>query len=176
MDLRRQAGIGAEGRLNPFDLEAALGIVIASPGGLGLLTKEDCKHLDRIDARIWSGGATELPDGRLLILLNPNQTLERAAVTVMEEVAHVHLGHQPSTLSLEPTDMPGRRYNEAAEDEAYWTAAAALLPSRVVARAVWDEKPAETLAIHYGVSIELVEFRIKTLRLWPWYRGRRAAA
>lgn len=176
MALREQAGLGSRGRLDPFLLQASLGIFISTPGTLGNIKEEDREHLKSIDARTWSGGATELPDGKLLILLNPNQTPERAAVTVMEEVAHAHFGHQPVTLVLEPTGVSGRRYDEIAENEAYWTAAAALLPSAVVARAVWDAGPAKTLAADYGVSVELVEFRIKTLRLWPWYQSRRVAA
>ncbi len=176
MALRRQAGLGPRDRLDPFSATEAFGIVVVNPRDLEGLAKEDHDHLQGVNARTWSGGAQELPDGRLLILLNPNQTPERAVVTVMEEVAHAHFEHRPSTLLPEPTGLLGRHYNVEAEREAYWTAAAALLPSKVVAHAVWDLIPAEVFAAEYGVSVELVEFRIKTLRLWPWYCERRAAA
>lgn len=174
--IRQKAGLGRWEQLDPFALQASLNIVIADPRSLGQLTKEDHEQLPLIDARTWSGGAKELPDGRLLVVLNPNQTRERAVVTVMEEVAHAHIGHQPSPLSLNPDQLAGRSYDQVAEKEAYGSAAAALLPSVVVARAVWHSMPAENLSIEYGVSVELVEFRIKTLRLWPWYRDNRAAA
>jgi len=98
MALRKKAGLGSTGRLDPFTVKDELNIIVMTPGDLGGLGDADQAGLLDLNARIWSGGAQELPDGRLLILLNPNQTPERAAITVMEEIAHGHLGHQPSTL------------------------------------------------------------------------------
>ncbi len=175
MALRKQVGVGLEERLDPIAIAPKFGIVIGNLESLQL-DQQDLQRLRTISARTWSGGAQELPDGRLQILLNPNQTPERAVITVMEEVAHAHFGHQPSFLVPDSAGLIGRTFDEADEDEAYWTGAAALLPSVVVARAVWRAVPAETLASTYGVSVELVEFRIKTLRLWPWYRVDRVAA
>jgi hypothetical protein len=176
MVLRQKANIETDRRLDPFDLQDKFGIVIADPTGIPFLDQADREQLSRMDARTWSGGAQELPDGRLLILLNPNQTRERAVVTVMEEVAHAHFGHTPSILTTDASTLFGRRYDPVAEDEAYWTAAAALLPSRVIAHAVWHGSPAAAIAALYGVSVELVEFRVKTLRLWPFYRDYQVAA
>ncbi len=104
-------------------------------------------------------------------LLHPSQTPERANVTIMEEVAHVHLGHQPSRLVATSSGMEKREYNETDEKEAYWTAAATLLPRHAVAQAVWRGQSVEDLAAAYGVSRECVEFRIKTLRLWTEHLG-----
>jgi hypothetical protein len=173
--LRRQAGVGPEVKLDPFAVARRFGVEVGYFEGLQL-EPEDIQRLRNINARLWSGGAQQLPDGRLLVVLNPNQTAERAVSTVMEEISHAYLGHRPSALMPEAAGLIGRTFNDADEDEAYWTGAAALLPSVVVARAVWHEIPAETLASMYGVSHELVEFRIKTLRLWPWYRAYRVAA
>lgn len=174
--LRERAGLGKQGRLDPFACQSVFGIVILDPKSLTAFDAGDHDRLRDLDARTFSGGAYKLPDGRFMVMLNPNQTPERAAITIMEEVAHIHFGHKPTSLSAEPTDQPGRHYNATTEDEAYWTASAALLPSVVVARAVWNGVPAEDLSAEYGVSVELVEFRVKTLRLWPWYRKRRVAA
>lgn len=64
-----------------------------------------------------------------------------------------------------------REYDEETEKEAYWTAAAALLPKKVVAMAVYNEVPASQLAARYGTSRELVEMRIKLLKLWSHYKN-----
>lgn len=174
--IRHRAGLGTEGRLDPYEAASEFGVVIAKPDELQRLDPRDLAQIRLIDARAWSGSAQELPDGRVLVLLNPNQTPERAASTLMEEIAHAYFGHQPTALISAPMGLTNRTYVKAEEDEAFWTGAAALLPSSVVARAVWHEIPADALAQAYGVSLELVEFRIKTLRLWAWYRDRRAAA
>lgn len=174
--LRKRAGLGPRERLNPFAAAENFGVVVVNLQDLQKLGAAEMQEIAGIDARTWSGGAIALPNGTLLVVLNPNQTLERATVTLMEEIAHAHYGHTPIALTVEPTGMLGRAYEADTEKEAYWTAAAALLPSSVVARAVWQGIPIETLASSYGVSIELVEFRIKTLQLWPWHREKCAAA
>jgi hypothetical protein len=174
--LRSKAGLGPQGRLDPFAAAERFGVVVANLSDLRSLNQEDVEQLHQLDARIWSGGATKLPDGKLLVVLNPNQTPERAAVTLMEEIAHAHFSHEPSALALQPAGAYIRVYDGAAEDEAYWTAAAALLPSSVIAHGVWRNISVEFLASSHGVSVELVEFRIKTLRLWPLYREYCAAA
>lgn len=63
-------------------------------------------------------------------------------------------------------DLYKRIYDDAVEQEAYWTAAAALLPSKAVAMAVYRGETADDLAVRYSVSSELAEMRIKTLGLW----------
>lgn len=173
--LRQRAGVGPQGRFDPFAAAPRFGVEIGKLEGLQL-DPEDLQRLQKIDARMWSGGARQLPDGRWIVLLNPNQTPERAVSTMAEELAHAHLDHRPSALLPDAAGLIGRTFDEADEDEAYWTGAAALLPSAVVARAVWHETAAEALASTYAVSLELVHFRIKTLRFWPWYRTYRAAA
>lgn len=174
--LRAKAGLGPWGRLDPFIAADKLGVVVVELQHLQQLSEAERQEIAGIDARTWSGGAMPLPNGKLLVVLNPNQTPERAVVTFMEEVAHEHFGHTPTVLTIEPNGVLGRAYDTIAEKEAFWTAAAALLPSAVVARAVWHGVQVEALAASYGVSTELVEFRIKTLQLWPWHREKRAAA
>lgn len=162
--LRQQSGLGLTERLSPRELMAELNIQIVYPDEINMLTAEMRHLLLGLDAKVWSGMGNILPDGKLLIILNPNQTPERENVTVMEEVAHRYYGHQPSQLG-----KIGRgRYDEATEKEAYFTAAASLLPSRVVGQAVWRGESAETLAANYGTSVELAEMRIKTLNLWAY--------
>lgn len=174
--LRKVAGLDLEGKLNPFDHLDTFNVELVSLDNLPGLADADVSALASLDARTWSGGAQELPDGKLLVVLNPNQTRERAAITLMEEVAHRYLGHKPSKLiHLSPSESI-RKYDSSIENEAFWAAAAALLPSRVVARAVWTLKSADALAAEYGASKELVEFRIKILRLWAHYRVQRLAA
>lgn len=172
--LRRRANLGALEPLDPWALAPDFGIVIAGLETLEGVDPDDREHLQSVDPRVWSGGGTPLPDGRLVVLLNPCQTRERAAATIMEEVAHAHLRHKPS-LEQHSNGLIGRRFDEEAEDEAYWTGTAALLPGKAVARAVWMGEAAESLARRYGVSTDLVKFHIKIRRLWPMYHTRGAS-
>lgn len=170
--LRRRAGIGPRDRFDPRTLTRELGLVITHPADIPGLRPDDYALVTGVDPRTWSGMGGTLPDGRLLVVLHPAQTEERANVTIMEEVAHAHLGHRPSLLVIQPSGLEKRQYNQADEDEAYWTAAAALLPRLVVAEAVWWGRSVEDLAAAYGASVECAQFRIKTLNLWADHRNR----
>lgn len=165
--LRQRAGLAPTDRLNSIELSKKFNIEIAYPDQISFLSLEYKEYISKLDAKVWSGISNELPDGKLLIILNPNQTQERANVTVMEEIAHIHYGHQPSRLN----GLGQRKYNEKAEQEAYQTAAAALLPSKIVAQAVWNGESAKTLARKFGASRELAEMRIKLLNLWESYQN-----
>ena len=165
--LRKLAGLTPTDKLDSIRLSKKFNIEVVFPDQISSLPLEQKEQLARLDAKVWSGISNELPDGKLLIILNPNQTPERANVTVMEEIAHVHYGHQPSQLG----GLGQRQYDERAEQEAYQTAAAALLPSKVVAQAIWSGESVKSLAKKYGASIELTEMRIKLLNLWGPYQN-----
>ena len=166
-ELREKAEIGPYEPFRPRERTEELEIVIAYPDDIEKLSEGYRRKLQEMDASTWSGGARPLPNGYLLIILNPNQTEARKNVTVLEEVAHDHFDHEPTQLSGE-TD---REYDETVEDEAYWTAAAALLPRREVRRAVWQGQKASELARQFGASEELAKMRIKTLELWDQYQS-----
>jgi hypothetical protein len=71
----------------------------------------------------WSGGACTLPNGMKLVILNPNHGRARTNATLMEEICHVFLGHQPNRLSVVTKDERGkvmnRDYRKADEEAAY---------------------------------------------------------
>ncbi len=119
-----------------------------------------------LDAKQWSGMGNALPTGELLVVLNRHQTPERARVTLLEEVAHHYHRHTPVSIG------PGGRaeYYTEEEQEAKFTAAATLLPSKEIAKAVYRGDSAASIASKYGASVELVEMRIKTLNLWDHYQ------
>jgi Zn-dependent peptidase ImmA (M78 family) len=94
----------------------------------------------------------------------------------MEEVCHVFLGHKANRLSIVATNKAGntvaRDYNDADEEAAYAIGAAALVPYSGLRRFVLAGKTAIEIARHFGVSRDLVEYRMKVSRLWADYRRR----
>lgn len=166
--IRRKAGVNGDERFDPWERSAQLGLKIIHADDIAGLPEKHKAHIRSMSPREWSGGGEprKLHDGRMLIILHPKQTIERKNVTILEEVAHDHYGHKPSVLN-----GSGRQgFNEALEQEAYQTAAAALLPMKVVAKAVWRGLSAKELGQLYGASEELAEMRIKTLKLWSLYK------
>jgi hypothetical protein len=178
--LREFAGLRRDDeRLDPFKLAGFAKLLVASYADVEpFLSEETRTHLLGPGKDKWSGGATSqtLPDGRKLIILNPSHGKNRQNATLMEEVCHVFLGHKPSRLAIETRDKHGqviaRDYNEAIEEEAYSTGAAALVPYTALKRMVEDGKPIPEIARHFYVSRALVEYRIKVSRLWETYKER----
>ncbi len=175
--LREFAGLRRDDEpLDPFRLAHLANLLVASYDVIEpLLTDETKSHLIGAGKNAWSGGAASqtLPNGQKLIILNPTHGKARQRATLMEEICHVFLGHQPSRLAIKNTNKNGetiaRDYNEAIEEEAYSTGTAALVPYTALKRMVNEGKTVAEIARHFQVSKPLVEFRIKVSRLWELY-------
>ena len=59
-----------------------------------------------------------------------------------------------------------RQYDKAMEQEAYWPAAAAMLPYRSLREMLEAHQLAARIGTHFEVSTGLVAFRMKVTRLW----------
>lgn len=183
--LREFAGLRSDQqRLDPFALAAYAKLLVVSFETIEGLSEETKEHLLGDAKDLWSGGAASrrLPDGRKLIVLNPTHSRNRQNATLMEEIAHVFLGHRPSRLEIKRKSRDGkivaRDYDAAIEEEAYATGAAALVPYTALQRMIECGKTSAEIARHFNVSRALVEYRIKISRLWEDYsrnlfRGRK---
>lgn len=106
--------------------------------------------------------------GRWVIALNGGHPATRRRVTLMEELAHVWLGHTPTTVSLNPLELEQHRsYNQKQETEAYALATAALVPFNELYRKALEENvPLTDIASYYGVSPKLVQYRTQVTYIW----------
>ena len=197
LGLRDFAGVAAEQPLDPFKLAEFAKLLVVDFNSIEGLSSESRAHLLGDAADEWSGGACSrpLPNGWRLVILNPAHGKQRNRATLMEEVAHVFLGHQPNRLAIigrnptvregaeslarNPTVREGaasnqalaRDYNHDDEEAAYAVGAAALVPFEALRRFVTQGRRASEIARHFGVSRQLVEYRIKVTHLWKEYKG-----
>ena len=128
--LRRLAGVSLGERLDPWKLAPKVGLrVVDLASVLAHLEKAERIHLLRTAQRNWSGGVYPrcLPDGSRVCVLNSNHSHRRQKITLMEEITHVHLRHEPSLLTVSD-GVQVREYVEEIESEAYGVGAAALVP------------------------------------------------
>jgi hypothetical protein len=171
------AGVRAGAPLDPFRLAKFANLLIVDFDQIKGLSPEAREHLLEAASEKWSGGACShpLPDGRRIVILNPNHGRMRTNATLMEEVSHVFLGHEPSRLKVVAKTKSGqtvaRDYREADEEAAYATGAAALVPFSALRRFVLEGQTSQQIAKHFRVSRELVEYRLKVTRLWKTYRA-----
>jgi len=171
------AGVRADAALDPFRLAAFANLLVVAFEDIKGLTAEVRAHLLGDASEKWSGGACSvpLPDGRKIVILNPNHGRMRTNATLMEEVSHVFLGHRPSRLKVVAETANGqtvsREYRKADEEQAYGTGAAALVPFASLKKFVLEGATSTEIAKRLRVSRELVEYRLKVTRLWKLYRS-----
>ena len=188
LGLREFAGVKDDQPLDPFALAGFARLLVVDFDSIEGLSAESRTHLLGAAADEWSGGACSrpLPNGWRLVILNPAHGIQRNRATLMEEVAHVFLGHKASRLAAITPDngldqssattnqsrsrMPARDYNQTDEEAAYAVGAAALVPFGALRRLVLEGRDSREIARHFRVSRQLVEYRIKVTHLWPEYK------
>lgn len=173
--LRDFAGVKPDFPLDPFELARFANLIVVNFDQINDLSEGAREHLLGAAADAWSGGACTLPNGMKLVILNPNHGRARTNATLMEEICHVFLGHEPNRLSVVTKDELGRvlnrDYRKADEEAAYGVGAAALVPFRALKKFVYTGKTSAEIARHFRVSRELVEYRLKVTRLWADYKS-----
>ena len=172
--LRDFARVRPDVSLNPFELAQYANLMVVEFEQLRGLSERAREHLLGPASESWSGGACSLPDGMKLVILNPNHGPARTKATLMEEICHVFLAHQPNRLSIVTKDEKGkvmnRDYRRTDEEEAYGVGAAALVPYAALKRLLLQGKAVRDIAAHFRVSRELVEYRMKVTHLWREFR------
>ena len=174
MALRDFARVRPDSPLNPFDLARFADLIVLDFDKVEGLSDAAREHLLGPAAEAWSGGACTLPNGMKLVILNPNHGPARTKSTLMEEICHVFLDHQPNRLSIVTKDERGkvmnRDYRKADEEEAYGVGAAALVPYASLKRLLLQGKTVPDVAAHFRVSRDLIEYRMKVTHLWREYK------
>lgn len=179
LGLRDFAGVKADQPLDPFALAKFARLLVVDFDSIEGLSPESRAHLLGDAADEWSGGACSrpLPDGWRLVILNPAHGKQRNRATLMEEIAHVFLGHAPNRLAvMSPKQSNGgkrivaRDYNHDDEEAAYAVGAAALVPYAALRKFVMAGRSAQEIAHHFRVSRQLVEYRVKVTHLWSGYK------
>jgi hypothetical protein len=182
--LRDFAGVQAGEALDPFALAQFAKLLVVDFDQIKGLSDESRKHLLGAGTDEWSGGACSqpLPNGWRIVILNPAHGVHRNRATLMEEIAHVFLGHKPNRLAIlsagasEGARAPvARDYNKSDEEAAYAIGAAALIPYAALRQLVFEGRTAEQIARRFRVSCQLAEYRIKVTHLWQFYKGASAS-
>ena len=175
--IRALAGLPVDQPLNPYRLAQLAKLHVATLDDIRNLSEESRQQLLIHDPDSWSGGTIgPLPNGWGLVILNPRHSHRRNVATLMEEICHVFLDHTPSRVNVPVGNGQGkiafRDFNEEDEKVAFAVGAATIVPYQALRQAIQQGLTAEQIAGRYGVSTDLVEYRIKVTGLWNTYKGR----
>lgn len=167
---RETIKVGVDTALDPFRLDVR-GARVEFIDKIAAIPPKALDTLTGSHAKFWSAATIPLneSESEWIIVLNSAHTTERKRATVMEEICHILLGHNLSTLShIEGQTF--RDYNKDQEADAFGLGAAILVPRPALLTHVRHGESAEAIAKHFGVSKELIEYRIKMTGAWYDYK------
>jgi hypothetical protein len=162
-----------QARFDPAHLAPRLGLTVVPVTFKGLAADE-LRHLRTLGRSHWSGGVypQALPDGSRLCMLNPDDPPRRNRITLMEEICHRYLNHQPTKLVVSSEGFLIRDFNDGQEKEAFGVGAAVLMPWSLFFPRLNGGMSSVELSDEFDVTKQLVEYRIKITGATKLYDAR----
>jgi transcriptional regulator with XRE-family HTH domain len=169
---RTDLGLSPDEPLDSLRLEVD-GVQVIPVGKTNCLDVRTVSQLRGSAGAEWSAMSIPLDfeDGKWAVLMNDSHTVERQRVTLLEEFWHILLGHKLTKIAR-VAEAYGRTYDKPEEHDAYYLAAATLLPRTAIVDGVSKKCSSEQIAKLFGTSPELVDYRIKRLGLWREHMGK----
>lgn len=172
LDLRDDLGLGTDGQLSYVDAFGLYPKVQVLPHGEVPAAAKYINHFRTDGSNSWSGLAIRISDELELVLYNDSHPQSRVRATLMEEFFHLRLNHPRSVIRVFATSDGTRTHDGAIEAVAYGSGAAALLPYVALKRLLAGGTSLATIARTFGVSGELVAYRMKVTKLYSQHRRR----
>lgn len=168
--LRQLLGLEVHEPFDPFQLASKLQVAVVNPRDIPNISATSLSCVLREDHAAWSAGTVRLADGGVVVILNPTHSRLRNKSTLMEEICHVILGHEPTKISvIDAANIAFRSWDKVQEEEAYRVGSAALVPYEALRGMIYASLTIPQIAKHFHVTQDLVEFRIKVNGLWKKY-------
>lgn len=160
--LRRDFKLAATDPLPPTMVAEGLNVRLIAAEDLAGVPPDVLKRLLTQHRTVWSAVTLSAGD-RHLIVYNSAHSAARQSNDLMHELAHLILKHTPNMSFMDPTKgLLIRSYDKAQEDEANWLAASLLLPRAALLLHRARRTPEDNMCEHFGVSRDLLRFRINT--------------
>jgi hypothetical protein len=159
--LRRELALAADAPIPPSRLAQFLEVELWTPRDVPGLSKAALDQLLVHDPWGWSAVSCAVR-GQDVVIYNPRHSDGRQSSDIAHELAHIILGHTPGTIVLSQDGaIVMRSYDPQQEEEANWLGWTILLPRDALAEAVRARLSNSIIAQRYGVSEQLVEYRIR---------------
>lgn len=164
LDLRRELGVSVGVRLEINSVFALIAGARVIAHGEVACADLFLKHF-RVGNGRWSGLAIRLSDGSDLVIYNDSHAETRVRATLMEEFFHLRLNHPRSVIRLLTDGSHARSLDTEIERVAYGSGAAALVPFLGLKSLCDQRLSTREIAGNYGVSTDLVQYRMNVTRL-----------
>jgi hypothetical protein len=157
--LRRELDLQPIEPISPARLTEFLEVQLWTPRDVPGLSQASLDQLLKHDPSGWSAVACKV-GGDDVVIYNPEHSDGRQASDIAHELAHIILGHEPGKIVLsQDGSMIMRSYDPQQEEEANCLGWTILLPREALVVAVRSRHSTSRIALQYGVSEQLVEYR-----------------
>ena len=161
-NIRRELGLAPQDYLDLVKLAEFLDVTVLTPREIPGLSRQVLNQLESKDRFGWHAVSVIVPGGRTLLIYNPQKSAARKASDIVHELAHIIQDHKPSTVILsQDGSLAMRTFDQKQEDEANWFGWSLLLPREALMSAMRQRMSIENIAASYGVSTQLVNYRLK---------------
>lgn len=168
---KRVFGLPDGAAVDPYVVAASLRVPVVNQTSQFEAIPEPTRST-MLSSREWTAGTLEGPAGPVVIL-NPHHAATRLRVTLAEEIAHLVMGHPPSTIST--STAGGRTYNAVVEDEAFSVGGALVMPYGQLFRLVKSGASITRIADAFAVSTAMAQYRVNRTGLSRMHRRRSGA-
>jgi transcriptional regulator with XRE-family HTH domain len=170
-EFRKDLGLSHAEPFEPFRLKIE-GVKLMSLKDIAGIDTQIKNHLLNTGKQGWSAMSIPLEENtdKWAIVWNDSQSKRRQRVSLLEEIWHILLGHKLTRIT-KLADVYGRTFAEVEEHDAYYLAAATLLPANIIHQMVNERQNVSEVSTAYRSTPELIEYRIKRLGLWRQYKG-----
>ena len=169
LEFREELGLEEYQPIDPFRLAEHLAVPVYALSEHPTIPLEIKRYFQGTGNSIFS--ATTLVDGIYNeIIYNDFQHLNRQRSNITHELAHIILGHPPK-----PTFLNGscRNFDSLLETEASQLGCTLLVPKVAALYAIEEFTEIRDAAKHYGVSQDLLKYRIRITNAKEWAKNRR---
>ena len=158
LGLRRQMGLLDTAPIDMEDLASRLRLPVVPVTTFAEFCPGAIRQILDRDPSAFSAMLLPFETGRI-ILINDKHSFGRKNSSLAHEIAHVLLAHPPSQIFSQPGC---RSFNKDMEDEAACLSGYILIPNEAALRIVWSNNDPETACEEYGISRQMLDFRLNT--------------
>ena len=170
--LRVQMGVSAHAPIDIRALAARLGISIWPLTAFAKVCPEEVSHLVDHDSGAFSALLLSLGNGKRMVIVNDKHSESRQNNSIAHEVSHALLAHPVEVLSAR---VDCRDIDRDLEESANYLAGCILVPNEAARSIVWSRANLDLVKRMFGVSSQLLEYRLNVSGARIQYRRRKYA-
>lgn len=161
IDYRQTLGVPPTAALDPRQLADHLGVRVAVPEEIPTLSDAARRQLVEVDPGSWSAVTIARGSDRLVVL-NSGNSEARQRSSLAHELSHLILNHTTDRTRLTREGLLFRgTFDKEQEEEADWLGGCLLVPREGLLKARLRTPEASALATMFGVSGDMIAWRLQ---------------